>query len=120
LVRNQAGEVLKAAIKDGDLAAAECNLTAEWANESLYGGKVRLFTAESLRTALLESSLAVTAERGVRIISDYLPSKVSRNDEYERILELERNLGKRPGFAAIARYLHFLAHGAGSVLRDVT
>ena len=31
LVRNQAGEVLKAAIKDGDLAAAENNLTAEWA-----------------------------------------------------------------------------------------
>jgi S-adenosylmethionine-dependent methyltransferase len=120
LVRNQAGEVLKAAIKAGDLATAECNLTAEWANESLYGGKVRLFTAESLRTALLESSLAVTAERGVRIISDYLPSKVSRSDEYERILELERNLGKRPGFAAIARYLHFLAHRAGSVLRDVT
>jgi S-adenosylmethionine-dependent methyltransferase len=120
LVRNQAGEVLKAAIKDGDLATAECNLTAEWANESLYGGKTRLFTAESLRTALLESSLAVTAERGVRIISDYLPSKVSRSDEYERILELERKLGKRPGFAAVARYLHFLAHRAGSVLRDVT
>jgi len=30
LVRNQAGEVLKAAILDGDLAAAESNLTAEW------------------------------------------------------------------------------------------
>ena len=98
--------MLKAAIKDGDLAAAEYNLTAEWANESLYGGKVRLFTAESLRTALLESSLAVTAERGVRVISDYLPSKVSRSDEYERILELERKLGRRPGFAAIARYTH--------------
>ena len=45
LVRNQAGEVLKAAILDGDLAAAENNLTAEWGHESLYGGKVRLFTA---------------------------------------------------------------------------
>ena len=39
LVRNQAGEVLKAAIQDGDLAAAEHNLTAEWGHESLYGGK---------------------------------------------------------------------------------
>jgi SAM-dependent methyltransferase len=38
LVRNRAGEVLKAAIKAGDLAAAENNLTAEWGQESLYGG----------------------------------------------------------------------------------
>ena len=120
LVRNQAGEVLKAAIKDGHLAAAECNLTAEWANESLYGGRARLFTTESLRTTLLDSSLAVTAERGVRVISDYLPSKVSRSDEYERILELERNLGARPEFAAVARYLHVLAHRADSVMTDVT
>ncbi len=120
LVRNQAGEVLKAAIKDGDLAAAENNLTAEWGHESLYGGRVRLFTAESLRAMLLESSLAATAERGVRVISDYLPPRVSRNDEYERIFELERNLGKRPEFGAVARYTHFLAHRAGPVMKDVT
>ena len=49
LVRNQAGEVLKAARQDGDLAATERNLTAEWGHESLYGGRVRLFTAESLK-----------------------------------------------------------------------
>src|SRR5713101_8868954 len=33
LVRNQAGEVLKAAIQDGDLAASEHNLSAEWGHE---------------------------------------------------------------------------------------
>ena len=109
LVRNQAGEVLKAAIKDGDLAATEHNLTAEWAHESLYGGRVRLFTAESLQAMLAAASLAVIAERGVRVISDYLPPKVSRNDEYERIFELERKLGRRPEFAAIARNSHCLA-----------
>ncbi len=113
LVRNQAGEVLKAAIKDGDLAATEHNLTAEWGHESLYGGGVRLFTAESLQAMLLESSLAVTAERGVRVVSDYLPPSVSRNDEYERIFELERKLGRRPEFAAVARYTHCLAHRTG-------
>jgi S-adenosylmethionine-dependent methyltransferase len=109
LVRNQAGEVLKAAILDGDLAA-ENNLTAEWGHESLYGAKVRLFTAGGLQAMLLESSLAVMAERGVRVISDYLPPRVSRTDEYKRILELERKLGRRPEFAAIARYTHCLAH----------
>jgi S-adenosylmethionine-dependent methyltransferase len=109
LVRNQAGEILKAAIKDGDLAATERNLTAEWAHESLYGGRVRLFAAESIQAMLLESSLAVTAELGVRVLSDYLPPNVSRDHEYERIFELERKLGKRPELAAVARYTHFLA-----------
>ncbi|HTW58739.1 MAG TPA: methyltransferase domain-containing protein [Terriglobales bacterium] len=115
LVRNQPGEVFKAAIQDGDLAAAERNLTADWGHESLYGGRVRLFTAESLQALLRESLLAVTAERGVRVLSDYLPPRVSRNDEYQRIFELERNLGKRPEFAAIARYTHCLARRAAPV-----
>ncbi|HZR31638.1 MAG TPA: methyltransferase domain-containing protein [Terriglobales bacterium] len=110
LARNQAGEVLKAAIQDGDLAASEHNLTAEWGNESLYGGRVRLFTAEGLQAMLLKSSLAVTARRGVRVLSDYLPPSVSRDDEYERIFELERKLGKRPEFVAVARYTQSLGH----------
>jgi S-adenosylmethionine-dependent methyltransferase len=117
LVRNQAGDVLKAAIKDGDLAATENNLTAEWGHESLYGGVVRLFTAQSLRAMLLESSLAVTAERGVRVVSDYLPASISRSEEYDRILELERKLGRRPEFAAVARYTHCLAHRAGRAVK---
>jgi len=119
LVRNQAGEVLKAAIQDGDLAAAQHNLTAEWGHESLYGGRVRLFTEESLQAMLLETSLAVTAERGVRVMSDYLPPRVSRTDEYRRILKLERKLGRRLEFAAVARYTHFLAHRAGPVMKDI-
>ena len=118
LVRNQAGEVFKAAIQDGDLDAAEQNLAAEWGRESLYGGRVRLFTVESLQAMLLESSLAVTAERGVRILSDYLPPSISRNGEYERIFRLERKLGKRPEFAAVARYTNCLAHRAGPVMKD--
>jgi SAM-dependent methyltransferase len=115
LVRNQAGEVLKAAIKDGDLSAAEHNLTAEWGHESLYGGRVRLFTAEGLRDTLIAESLTVIAERGVRVMSDYLPPQVSRSVEYERILESERKLGRRAEFARVARYIHCLAHRAGPV-----
>jgi S-adenosylmethionine-dependent methyltransferase len=119
LVRNQAGEVFKAAMQDGDLVASEHNLTAEWGHESLYGGRVRLFTAESLQAVLMESSLTVTEVRGVRVISDYLPPRISRSDEYERILELERKLGRRPEFAAVARYTHCIAHRAGPAMKDV-
>ncbi len=120
LVRNQAGEVVKAAIQDGDLTATEQNLTAEWGHESLYGGSVRLFTVEGLQAMLLESSLALTAVRGVRVLSDYLPARVSRSDEYERIFALERKLGRRPEFAAVARYTQYLAHRSGPVMKDFT
>jgi len=109
LVRNRAGEVFKAAIQTGDLAVAENNLTAEWGQESLYGGRVRLFTSDSLQAMLKAASLEVIAERGVRVLADYLPSRISRSAEYERILELERKLGSRPEYAAVARYTQCFA-----------
>ncbi len=109
VVRNQAGEVIKAALQAGDLAAAEVNLTAESACESLYGGSVRLFTPDALLALLRAESLAPIAQRGIRVLADYLPSSVSRSDEYQRILELEKKLGDRPEFARMARYTQILA-----------
>jgi S-adenosylmethionine-dependent methyltransferase len=118
LVRNQAGEVFKAAIQTGDLATAGHTLTAEWGRESLFGSSVRLFTPEGLQAMLKAASLAVAAGRGVRVISDYLPPTVSRSAEYEGILELERKLGNRPEFAAVARYTHYLTRRAGLATED--
>jgi S-adenosylmethionine-dependent methyltransferase len=109
LVRNRASEVFKAAIQTGDLAVAENNLSAEWGQESLYGDPVRLFTSDSLQAMVKAASLAVIAERGVRVLADYLPSRISRNAEYERILELERKLSRRPEYAAVARYTQCFA-----------
>jgi len=109
LVRNRAGEVFKAAIQTGDLALAENNLTAEWGQESLYGGRVRLFTSDSLQAMLTAASLGVIAERGVRVLADYLPPRISRSADYERILELERKLSSRPEYAAVARYTQCFA-----------
>jgi len=70
---------------------------------------VRLFARDSLRSFLAAASFAVVAERGVRVISDYLPPTISRNGNNEQIFELERELGRRPEFAAMARYTHWLA-----------
>jgi len=112
LVRNQAGEVLKAALQTGDLAAAEQALTAEWGEESLYGGQVRLFTPETLEASLKDASLKINARRGVRVVADYLPAQISRPAEYERILALERSLGKRREFFGVARYMQCLASRA--------
>ena len=109
LVRNRAGEIFKAAIQVGDLAAAKNGLTADWGQESLYGGRVRLFTPDSLRAMLTEASLAAIAERGVRVMADYLPSRISRGADYDRIFELERKLGSRPEYAAVARYTQCFA-----------
>jgi S-adenosylmethionine-dependent methyltransferase len=109
VVRNQAGEVLKAAIQAGDIPAAETNLTAEWGVESLYGGRVRLFTSAGLRAMLMSASLELIAERGVRVVADYLPPHISRTSQYVRILDLEKKLGSRPEFTKVARYTHCLA-----------
>lgn len=119
LVRNWAGEVFKAGLKAGDLGAAERNLTTMWGHESLFCGRVRLFTLESLQVMTKGTSLAVAAERGVRVISDYLPPQVSRREEYERIFELERKLGSRPEFAAVARYVQIIArHSCVSLSKE--
>lgn len=111
LARNQMGEVLKSAILLGDLDAAEDNLTNEWANESLYGGRVRLFSPAKLRTMLAAVSLGAATERGVRVLSDYLPESVLRNDR-QQVFQLECKLGGRQEFSAVARYTQFIAHRA--------
>jgi hypothetical protein len=113
LVRNQAGEVLKAALHAGDLAAAERNLTAEWGEESLYGGRVRLFTPEAFEAMLKEASLTIKACRGVRVVADYLPGKIPRSAEYDRIFAFERKLGSQREFFGIARYVQCLANCGG-------
>jgi S-adenosylmethionine-dependent methyltransferase len=112
LVRNQAGEVLKAALVNGNLDAADHGLTAQYGDETLYGGRVRIFTPKSLETMFVQSSLALAAERGVRVISDFLPIAISRSDAYERIFDLERKLGCRSDFASVARYTQCIAHRA--------
>jgi S-adenosylmethionine-dependent methyltransferase len=109
LVRNRAGEVLKALLQTGDLAAAEHNLTSDWGQESLCGGRVRLFTSEALEAILKDASLTINARRAVRVFADYLPAQISRSAEYERIFALERKLGKQQEFFAVARYMHCLA-----------
>jgi S-adenosylmethionine-dependent methyltransferase len=119
LVRNRSGEVLKAGIGAGDLEAAERNLADVYGYESLFGGRVRLFTLDTLQVMTKGASLAVAAERGVRVISDYLPPQVSRPEEYERIFELERKLGSRPEFAAVARYIQVIArHSCASSSKE--
>jgi len=116
LVRNQAGDVMKAALRAGDLAAAESTLTAEWGQETLYGGKVRLFTPGLLEAILKDAGLIIRARRGVRVVADYLPSQIARAGEYERIFALERRLGERGEFFGIARYLQCFAIRAGARL----
>jgi S-adenosylmethionine-dependent methyltransferase len=118
LVRNQAGEVLKAALLQGDLVTAEHNLDNEWAQESLYGEKVRLFNSETLQQTLSSAMLDPITERGVRVIADYLPEKISRAAEYDRIFALERKLGTRQEYVGVARYIHMIARrvvGGGKV-----
>jgi hypothetical protein len=94
-------------------AGADRSVTAERGCESLFGGKVRLFTADCLHAMLRHASLAAVATRGIRVISDYLSPAISLEADYDRILELERKLGRRPEFAAVARYVQLLVRRSG-------
>jgi S-adenosylmethionine-dependent methyltransferase len=109
LLRNRAGEVLKAAIKSSDWELAKNNLSAEKVVDSLYGKPVRLFDSGDGLQMLSQARLGLVAEYGVRVFSDYLGSADPNDETYRQLLELELILGARPQFAAIARYLQMIA-----------
>ena len=113
LVRNRAGEAMRAALKAHDLDEAAHALEAEWVRESLYGGPARLFEPDDLRALAADAVLNVVTERGVRVLADYLPAKLSDTaDKYARLLDFELKLGARPDFAATARYIQLIARVA--------
>src|SRR5215510_628370 len=97
------------------MANAESANIAEDGERALYGGKVRLFTRDGLEAILKTASLTTAARWGVRVVADYLPPRISRYSDYERILELEHKLGRLPEFAAVARYTHCLARRVFSI-----
>ena len=110
VARNRAGEAMRAVLKAHDLVEAERTLAAEVVKESLYGGPARLFDALALRGLATEAGLNVVAERGVRVVADYLPAALSQTEAaYARLLAFEHMLGARPEFAAVARYTQIIA-----------
>jgi hypothetical protein len=110
MVRNRAGEVLSAAIKNGDLGAAERNLTASKVPAKLMDEPVSLFTPQQLRHLLATAKLDPLSEFGIRVLSDYLPEQfLNEQTNYSGLLGLERTLGARAEFAAIARYTQMIA-----------
>lgn len=110
VARNRAGEAMRAALKAHDLNEAEHALAADVVKESLYGGPARLFDASTLRELATGAGLHVVAERGVRVVADYLPASLSDTpDAYGRLLAFERTLGARPEFASVARYTQIIA-----------
>jgi len=109
LVRNRAGEVLRAAIKSGDWKLAESNLNAEKVVDSLYGEPVHVFDLAEVRAFLGRAGLEVVAEYGVRVFFDYIDLENVVDAAYSQIFELELALGVRPEFAAIARHIQVIA-----------
>jgi S-adenosylmethionine-dependent methyltransferase len=114
LVRNRAGEVLKAAIVSNDLAGAREALEAATAVDSLFGQTMRVFTPAEIRKMFQDAKLEVLAEYGVRVLSDYLNLEDLQPEKYERLLNLEFTLGAQPEFASIARYSQFIVGRSGA------
>ena len=114
LVRNRAGEVLKAAIVSNDLAGAREALEAATAVDLLFGQTMRVFTPAEIRKMFQDAKLEVLAEYGVRVLSDYVNLEDLQPEKYERLLNLELTLGAQPEFAAIARYSQFIVGRSGA------
>ena len=110
LVRNRAGEVLRAAINSGDPALPAAKLSAETVVDPLFGEPVRVFGRVEVHNMLASADLEVVAEHGVRVFSDYIGAEKMAGESYRQVFELELTLGARPEFAAIARYLQVIAH----------
>jgi len=118
LVRNRAGEVLKAAIKSRDGALAKANLFAETVVDSLFGKPVRIFDLEDMPDMLAQARMEVIGQYGVRVFSDYRdPTDLTGEDAYRQILELELILGAQPALAGIARYTQLIACRSGAFRR---
>jgi 2-polyprenyl-3-methyl-5-hydroxy-6-metoxy-1,4-benzoquinol methylase len=110
LVRNRAGEVLKAAINSVDWELAKANLAAEMVVESLYGKPVRVFDPKDVAAMLVSAGLEVISEYGVRVFSDYIHLRDKKtHTDYPQLLELELVLGAQSNFANIARYTQMIA-----------
>jgi len=114
LVRNRAGEVLKAAIRSGDCELAKSAISAETVVDSLYGQAVRIFDRVDLLQMVAGANLSVAGEYGVRVFSDYLDLADPDPEIYRQIFELECTLGSQPQFVAIARYLQIIARRASA------
>ena len=119
LVRNRRGEVLKAAIQSQDPALAQANLSADTVVDSLFGKPVRVFDPQQIRDMLAQAGLHVVAQYGVRVFSDYRDRPDPLEEAaYQRLLDVERILGRHPEFAAIARYSQWMARPSAGFRRN--
>ena len=110
VVRNRAGEVLKHLLRGADREAALALLASPRVREDLYGLDVRLFDPGEVRSLLGAAGLEVVAERGVRVVADYLADWTGgAGDAFDRMVELERRLGESPALRAVSRYLQVIA-----------
>ena len=119
LVRNRAGEVLKDAVRSGDWKLATADLTAEAVVDSLYGNRLRLFAPADVREMIARAGLEVVGEHGVRVFFDYVGIENPTDETYSQIFELELELGARPEFYAIARYIQVIARRSGASSSEV-
>jgi hypothetical protein len=109
-VRNRAGEVMRRLLQGQDPPATLGLLAGRRVREDLYGLDLRLFDLGEMRNLLGAAGLEIVAELGVRVVADHLTGWAGGGeDEFDRIIELERRLGESPELRAIARYVQLIA-----------
>jgi S-adenosylmethionine-dependent methyltransferase len=114
VVRARAGEVLKHAIREGDLALSTRLLSSSHVCDGRYG-LLRLFDQDEIERILGRAGFEVQARRGIRVVADYLTGWTQAGEEgFARVLAFERRLAEIPELGAVARYLQLIAAPRGA------
>jgi len=114
VARARTGEVLKHAIREGDLVLATRLLSASHVREDLYGLELRLFDLDEVARLLRGVGFEVEARRGIRVVADYLADWMQAGEAgFARVLAFERRLAEIPELCAVARYAQVIAAPRG-------
>lgn len=114
LAPNRHAEPYRAALREGDLAAAYALLDAPARETHIFGATMQLYTADEIAACLQSLGHAVIGQYGVRCLCDYLPDD-SRKDDPVYFADLERLetvLASSYPYCLLARYFHLLARRA--------
>jgi S-adenosylmethionine-dependent methyltransferase len=110
LAPNRHAEPLRAALREGDLAAAYALLDAPTRQTHVFKATMRLYTASEVVALLNAPNYAVIGQYGVRCLCDYLPDDGRKNDPayYAELERLENALAATYPYDLVARYFHLM------------
>ena len=108
---NGYSDAYRAALQQGDLAAAVRQLEAETNYTSLFEVEVRHYTAQEMVQPLQKAGCVVIGNYGVRCICDYLPNNDLKTNpaSFAQLEQLEYAMSDQYPYYLLARFFQIIA-----------